>query len=80
MTRPDRSRLDDPTAEDAADMSTQTASGLTSGRTEEERDRAEDNDVSVPTQTDREAPRRYEQPADADPVMPSEDSSLNTKI
>ena len=74
MTRPDRTRLDDPTAENTSDTSTPSASGLGAGRQPPEdvvRRKAEERN---PT------PRRYEQPTDDDPVMPADDSSLNTKI
>ena len=68
MSRPDRSRLDDPTAERAADPVP-------------ERSRAGDEDVVRRTAEERDyTPRRYEQAEDGDPVMPDEDSSLNTKI
>jgi len=83
MTRADRSRLDDPTAENAQDQTTPGASGLTAGRSSEEvaHKRAADDDLVVrkPAPPNA-APRRYEQPADEDPVMPSDDPSLNTKI
>ena len=46
-----------------------------------ERNKAEHEDIVRRTHEERDyTPRRYEQPADADPVMPSEDSTLNTKI
>jgi hypothetical protein len=68
MTRPRRSRLDDPTAESESDVI-------------DARNRAEHEDVVRRTGTERDyTPRRYEQPVDADPVMPSEDSTLKTKI
>ena len=68
MSRPTRSRLDDPTAERTADPVP-------------ERSRAEDEDIVRRTAEERDyTPRRYEQPQDDDPVMPGEDSSLNTKI
>ena len=69
MTRPDRTRLDDPTAEQTGDPVP-------------ERNRAHE-DVVRRTGDERDyTPRRYDQPADADadPVMPSEDPSLNVKI
>jgi hypothetical protein len=68
MSRPTRSRLDDPTAERTADPVP-------------ERSRADDEDVVRRTAEERDhTPRRYEQAEDDDPVMPDEDSSLNTKI
>ncbi len=80
MTRPRRERLDDPTAERASDQSTEAASELTAGR-ETTRRRAYDEDLIRRTAEERDrTPRRYDQPAEADPVMPSEDPSLNTNI
>jgi hypothetical protein len=80
MTRPRRTRLDDPTAERTSDQSTESASGLTAGRETTPR-RADDEDLIRRTAEERDrTPRRYDQPAEADPVMPSEDPSLNTKI
>ena len=70
MNRPDRTRLDDPTAERTSDPVP-------------ERNRASKDDVVRRTSEERDfTPRRYDQPADADgdPVMPSEDPSLNVKI
>lgn len=68
MSRPPRTGLDDPTAERTADP----VSGPRPG---------EDVDVvrRRPEQRDS-TPRRYEQPVDHDPVMPSDDSSVTTKI
>jgi hypothetical protein len=80
MTRPRRTRLDDPTAERTSDQSTESASRPTAGR-ETTRRRADDEDLIRRTAEERDrTPRRYDQPAEADPVMPSEDPSLNTKI
>ena len=70
MNRPDRTRLDDPTAERTNDPVP-------------ERNNAPKEDVVRRTSEERDyTPRRYDQPADADgdPVMPSEDPSLNVKI
>ena len=68
MSRPSRSRLDDPTAERTADPVP-------------ERSRADEGDVVRRNAEERDyTPRRYEQPDDADPVIPGEDSSLTTKI
>ena len=79
MTRPRRSRLDDPTAERSADQSTGSASGLNAGR--DLTNRADSEDLIRRTAEKRDTtPRRYDQPADADPVMPSKDESLNSKI
>lgn len=70
MNRPDRTRLDDPTAERTNDPVP-------------ERNDGPKEDVVRRTGKERDyTPRRYDQPADADgdPVMPSEDASLNVKI
>ncbi|HZB24861.1 MAG TPA: hypothetical protein VE379_01930 [Vicinamibacterales bacterium] len=69
MTRPDRTRLDDPTAERTGDPVP-------------ERNRAHEDVVRRRSDERDYTPRRYDQPADADgdPVMPSEDPSLNVKI
>jgi hypothetical protein len=77
MNRDDRSSSNDPTSELTADQSTQSSSGLSTGRSGR---RAEDEDLV--DRADLETPRRYEQalPEDADPVMPSDDSTINTKI
>jgi len=73
MNRDGRSSSNDPTAEQTADQSSQSASGLSGGRPG--RDQAV-NQESLDT------PRRYDQPIedDDDPVMPSDDTTLNTKI
>ena len=68
MTRPRRSRLDDPTAENQADVI-------------DARNRADHEDVVRRTGEERDyTPRRYEQPVDDAPVMPADDSTLKTKI
>jgi hypothetical protein len=74
MNRDRRSSSNDPTSETTADQSTQSASGLGGGRTAAEPDLVNRGPL--------ETPRRYEQPIedDSDPVMPSDDSTLNTKI
>jgi hypothetical protein len=76
MNRDNRSSSQDPTAELAGDQSTQSASGLSAGRTP---DRSRDDAVN---RDPLDTPRRYEQPIedDDDPVMPSDDTTLNTKI
>lgn len=78
MNRDDRSSSNDPTSELTADQSTQSSSGLSTGRSGR---RVEDEDDLV-NRADLETPRRYEQalPEEADPVMPSDDSTVNTKI
>jgi hypothetical protein len=73
MTRPRRTRLDDPTAENTADTSTQSASGLSpgSGDQKREKNRAENDDLVRRTTKGRDdTPRRYEEPAEDDEVMP----------
>ena len=83
MNRDRRSSSTDPASEPVSDRSSQSDSGLSSGRPapDAERDRDYTEDVvnrSAPVDT----PRRYEQPLedDEDPVMPADDSTLNTKI
>ena len=79
MTRPRRTRLDDPTAESTSDQSTESASGLTAGR--DIRNRADGEDLIRRTAEERDTtPRRYDQPAEADPVMPSKGPASNAKI
>jgi hypothetical protein len=77
MNRDDRASSNDPTSELTADPSTQSASGRSTGRSGR---RVEDEDPV--NRADLETPRRYEQalPDDADPVMPADDSTMNTKI
>jgi hypothetical protein len=77
MTRPERSRLDDPTAENTSDMSTPSASGLGAGvnRPHDHPERPQDDVVRRRGDQRDSTPRRYEQPSDDDPVMPSDDSS-----
>ena len=76
MNRDNRSSSNDPTAEPARDQSTQSASGLTAGRSRT--DKSSDLVNILPLDT----PRRYDQPIedDDDPVMPSDETTLNTKI
>ena len=76
MNRDNRSSSHDPTAEPARDQSTQSAGGLTAGR---DRD---DNSSDFVNRQPLDTPRRYDQPIedDDDPVMPSDDTTLNTKI
>ena len=75
-----RTPVSQPTAERTADQSTQSASGLTAERpgVTPERQSEDDRDVVVRTQRpDERTPRNYDSDDD---VMPSDDSSLNTKI
>jgi hypothetical protein len=80
MNRERLSSSNDPTAERAVDQSTQSASGLSSATddpNEQRRDRPDEF-----TRGRRDTPRRYDQPIedDDDPVMPSDDATVNTKI
>ena len=76
MNRDNSSSSNDPTAEPMRDKSTQSASGLTAGRSRP--DQSSDLVNLQPLDT----PRRYDQPIedDDDPVMPSDETTLNTKI
>ena len=83
MNRDDRSSSNDPTAERTSAQSTPSAGGLSGGKSGPGvgRNQAVDDEPvnrTVPVTT----PRRYEQPleADADPVMPADDTTMNTKI
>jgi hypothetical protein len=73
MTGERRTPPADPTSERTADQSTQSASGLTSGTDESARGAGDEREGN---RKDEDAERR---PA-TDPTMPSDDSSLNTKI
>jgi hypothetical protein len=66
-----RNMPSDPTDEPASDP-------VPTGEDVVDRDRADD----APGRHDRsrETPRRYEQPVERDPVLPSDDSTLNTQI
>ena len=76
MNRDNRSSSNDPTAERTSDQSTQSASGLSAGRTG-----LRDADDAV-NRGRFDTPRRYDQPIedDDDPVMPGDDATVNTKI
>ena len=79
MNRDRRSSSNDPTDEPAVDQSTQSASGLAGdGERPTNEARKDASRAAGPLET----PRRYEQPIedDDDPVMPSVDSTVNTKI
>lgn len=95
MNRDPRSRLDDPTAERTTDQSSEVASELTTGRPGPESSRPAPDREGPGVERNRTVdetairrrpegrdttPRRYEQPADDDPVMPDDDPSLGTKI
>ena len=70
MMRPDRTRLDDPTAEDTADTSTPSASGIGTPGAQHggERNKGREEVVRRTTSSrERDStPRRYEQPMDED--------------
>jgi hypothetical protein len=73
-----------PTSERTIDQSTQSASGLGAERPGTQSEARDDEDPDVVdrdrSDADRdETPRRYEEGTE-DPVMPTDDSSLNTKI
>ena len=78
---PRKQNQSDPTAERTAEQSTQTAGGLGGGRgTPETPPEREGEDVLNRSREERyDTPRRYEE-GHADPTMPSDDSTLNTKI
>jgi hypothetical protein len=84
MNRDRRSSSHDPTDEPMVDQSAQTASGLSAGNTSRRQPGSTErpDDEIVGGIGPLETPRRYEQPIeeDDDPVMPSEDSTLHTKI
>jgi hypothetical protein len=84
MNRDRRSSSNDPSDEPVASQSSQSASGLSGGRPGPGVEfNAEDaEDVVNRAGADTATPRRYEQPVDddSDPVMPSGDATLNTKI
>lgn len=62
----------DPTDERTADPSTPGASGLTGGRDDE----AVNRDYKDRDKT----PRRYEQPDEENPTLPTNDSTLRTEM
>ena len=83
MNRDRRSSSNDPTAEPVAGQSSQPASGSAGERSGPGVERNRDFPEEVVNRTEEvETPRRYEQPLedDEDPVMPTDDSTLNTKI
>jgi len=65
-------------ADDAAAIDTGTTGSDVTQRVE--RNQAREEVVRRTSQERDYTPRRYEQPTEEDPVMPSPDSSLNTKI
>jgi hypothetical protein len=81
MNRDRRSSSNDPTAERVSDQPTQSAPGLSSGADLGGIARHPEDDELL-YRGPLHVPRRYDQPIedDDDPVMPSDDSTLNTKI
>jgi hypothetical protein len=70
----------DPTAERTAEQSTQTAGGLSGGRTDGARpDPERDDAINRNVEERYRTPRKYEE-GENDPAMPADDSTLNTKI
>lgn len=74
---PRRTNPSDPTAERTADQSTQSAGGLGTVRPGPGPEVADDV-LNRSEQQRYGTPRRYE--TEEDPVLPSDDSALNTKI
>jgi hypothetical protein len=82
MTDDRRPNPSDPTAERTTESSTQTASGLSGGRPGMEQGHRDDHpDDVIPRSGEdtRTTPRRYDDD-DSDPVMPTDDATLGTKI
>jgi hypothetical protein len=82
-----RAPISQPTAERTSDQSTPSASGLTAERPGPGPERQYDDDVVPRTPEGHQTPRNYDRAEKFeqgdntdDPVMPSDDSSLNTKI
>ena len=72
----------DPTAERTSEQSTPGASGLGGGRPDLEQGRRDDDTddpISRGPEDDRATPRRYDED-ERDPVMPTDDASLGTKL
>lgn len=76
-----RANQSDPTSERTSEQSTQTASGLTSGRRGPEvaSEREADDLLNRDAEERYDTPRRYEE-GDTDPALPADDATLNTKI
>lgn len=74
-----RQNQSDPTAERTAEQSTQTASGLSGGRRPDGGPEHDEDAINRNVEERYETPRKYEE-GDTDPTMPSDDSTLNTKI
>jgi hypothetical protein len=81
MNRDRRSSSNDPTAEREVDQSTQSASGL-SAETDSSSNRQRSGNRDEFARGGLDTPRRYDQPIedDEDPVMPTDDATVNTKI
>jgi hypothetical protein len=82
VSRQERSTTDDPTAERTADPLTHTPDGDGPAREGPGAERLRQTDDILARTPDEHAttPRRYDQRTEDDPVMPSEDPSLGTKI
>jgi hypothetical protein len=83
MNRDERSSSNDPTSEAVSDQSAKSASGPSGGPSGPGVEGNGDYTEEVVNRNEPvSTPRRYEQPIedDGDPVMPTDDSTLNTKI
>lgn len=82
MNRDRRSSSQDPTSEPAARQSTSSASGLSTERDGPGVERSRQYEETVNRTHATDTPRRYDQPLtdDEDPVMPADDSTMNTKM
>jgi hypothetical protein len=69
-----------PTDERPADQSTPSASGLPGGEPASAPKRDDDDLIARNRKERHDTPRRYEDEKTDDPAMPSDDSSLTTKI
>ena len=71
----------DPTAERTSEQSTPSASGLTGGRPDMEHGRRNEGDELIPREGEDSRVRGDRRTdTDRDPVMPDEDTSLDTKV
>lgn len=79
MTR--RQNQSDPTAQRTAEQSTQSASGLTGGKSRPQgaSERDADDLLNRDSEERYDTPRRYEE-ADTEPATPAEDETPNPKI
>lgn len=70
----------DPTAERPSEQSTQTASGLSSGRPGMEQGRRREGDELIPREGETRTGDDRTNKEDRDPVMPGEDTTTGPKI